>query len=661
MAKTLYPLPAVVNPPETVCVEIKVPNEPSHRQAFIGAVFNLTRWYSWQRDDNQTGKAVADVWMGVFMQMMTTFYDDCGCGIPDGGECNTLAMSHPSLSYSPNDPFQSPDYAPPGYVVPPWYNNAAIPLPGVQPGDAMVNAASIVAPLPLPGDFPRLRIPVSGTGEVEIEFVKIPLGGIAVIVVDDNILSSTIVDLSVRLDNEIQTIISTILSVFGVTIQGAAANTEVQEIVFTTPGDHHIDITFYPVLELDLSFVGYGGGIRRVTLCTDAEVGETPVPEIQIVNDCDLQWRPNSEADWITVGNVCGSDGADGADGAPGADGADGADGAPGADGQDGEDCDCDPEEIFEDPPPDGYPPEVPQKDARACPIAWGIQQRVVDNWAFNLERVLFAPIVITSGLAVETVVQDRAFNFSQLVQLEVWYSNYALLPGTQHQTKAQAHLDRMFGGGVVELIRNMIYCGVLTAGGRMTDTVRDNLSAQFKALEDGDDFWNSVGDHFIAVPDWMYDEWEIRGAYEYADATTYPCDDLTCSGVPCDCGGQTIITEDPIAVLSNVVTVGDRTTYMSNDAFRFDSDGILEFILPAEVCLFDLNFNNPDGGQLGSRLCQLFVNGENLGYAPPPTTSSQSWGSVLLGAERKCTTIRLECDTGLHFIDFMRIDYCFE
>lgn len=63
---------------------------------------------------------------------------------------------------------------------------------------------------------------------------------------------------------------------------------------------------------------------------------EETVAEFRI-DDCDLQWRENSDSDWISLGNVCGADGADGATGATGAAGATGSTGATGATGEPGE------------------------------------------------------------------------------------------------------------------------------------------------------------------------------------------------------------------------------------------------------------------------------------------------------------------------------------
>jgi hypothetical protein len=55
-------------------------------------------------------------------------------------QCNDILPNDALvITYEPNDPFQTPDYTPPVYLLPPWYTNPLIPIPSVLPTDAMVN------------------------------------------------------------------------------------------------------------------------------------------------------------------------------------------------------------------------------------------------------------------------------------------------------------------------------------------------------------------------------------------------------------------------------------------------------------------------------------------------------------------------------------------
>ena len=55
-------LPAVVDPVETVCVQIQVPKDDAHIQAFFGALQALGMWWNWERDDSKTALDTSIVW-----------------------------------------------------------------------------------------------------------------------------------------------------------------------------------------------------------------------------------------------------------------------------------------------------------------------------------------------------------------------------------------------------------------------------------------------------------------------------------------------------------------------------------------------------------------------------------------------------------------------
>lgn len=64
-----FPLPANPFPPDTVCYQIEVPNDPAYIQAFYGVLYDLTLWLSWQRDSAHTGRLAAmrmkEMWLSV--------------------------------------------------------------------------------------------------------------------------------------------------------------------------------------------------------------------------------------------------------------------------------------------------------------------------------------------------------------------------------------------------------------------------------------------------------------------------------------------------------------------------------------------------------------------------------------------------------------------
>lgn len=62
-------LPAVVDPPERLCVQIMIPKERMHIAAFRGALLNLAAAYKWSDDAGHTAKDVALIWRDVISKI----------------------------------------------------------------------------------------------------------------------------------------------------------------------------------------------------------------------------------------------------------------------------------------------------------------------------------------------------------------------------------------------------------------------------------------------------------------------------------------------------------------------------------------------------------------------------------------------------------------
>lgn len=228
---------------------------------------------------------------------------DCAPSVDEDPECENYPPDALFIEYAPNDPFQTPDLTPDGYLLPPWYNNPAIPLPGVLPGDAMVNFLALPSFLNLETivevGLPRVHIEFTGEGQVEIEFVKVIQGGYVRIVQDANELDQTLIDLN----SQALADVTPIETLFDIVIGESLSQTEIAEFHFDTAGIHSLDITFFPQIGTDV-IVGMGGGIRRVTLCGLEQTGTTNMPQFQVV-DCELQWRPNAGAEWEVLIDLC--------------------------------------------------------------------------------------------------------------------------------------------------------------------------------------------------------------------------------------------------------------------------------------------------------------------------------------------------------------------
>lgn len=197
--------------------------------------------------------------------------EDCPSDPCEDG-CIDYLPNSSFIRYEPNDPFRTPLLVPPGYTIIPWYTNPLIPLPGVIPTDAMVNQLSVAAPaLPLSG-FPRFSFEFDGRGEVEIELVNVPAGGFCLVVTDENVLNVKIVNTSSNILDILS--LAGILAALGIDAEDAnVVDTDVVEIDVPDVGHHRIDVTFLPNFGGE-TLLGFGGGLRRVTLCGPVQVVE---------------------------------------------------------------------------------------------------------------------------------------------------------------------------------------------------------------------------------------------------------------------------------------------------------------------------------------------------------------------------------------------------
>lgn len=302
-----------------------------------------TRWYS------PTNQPIDIQWIheltdGIADKLMRQ--DDCPEDACDDG-CTEYLPAAGFITYSPNDPFRTPDFTPTGYLLPPWYNNPAIPLPGVISTDAMVNFLGIPNAFAIPtAGFPRARINYSGTGEIEIEFVQVPQGGLVLIVIDDNPVSAQFLDLTSIGAAEIASL-GFVLGAIGIETDAQVVNTTVWEYDEPNPGPHHIDVTFLPNVGItDELVIGFGGGIRKVTLCGNEIGADMPTIEFRFTGGCALEVSYNGGLDfmpvpgWDTYAADCftGPAGPAGEDGAAGQAGPAGPEGPAGPTGPAGED-----------------------------------------------------------------------------------------------------------------------------------------------------------------------------------------------------------------------------------------------------------------------------------------------------------------------------------
>jgi len=67
--KMFWPLPRTVDTIPRLCYQVEVPNDERHIAAFMGAIYGLSRWYNWERDETHTAKDIAEVWRDIMTKV----------------------------------------------------------------------------------------------------------------------------------------------------------------------------------------------------------------------------------------------------------------------------------------------------------------------------------------------------------------------------------------------------------------------------------------------------------------------------------------------------------------------------------------------------------------------------------------------------------------
>lgn len=284
-----WTLPTVINPEGRRCVMIEVPDERFHIAAFRGAMLHLAEAYKWADDPDHTAREVALVWRGIIDAM------EWGCGVPED-ECRNFTPAASFVTWEPQNPYTEPNLVPSGYILPPFYVVYDNTLPewlGYEVGDVLTDLTRFYGGTGVITDpesgFARFRITVTGTGIVQIYFLNVPLGGMALVTQDGDPLTFSLVELQVDI------------------IAFPIENNEqiIHEVTFDTEGEHFIDVTFVPRVDESITFFNYGGGIRKIKLCGFEEAEEAMVFDIRQKPDapCIIQKTDNG-VDWVDRVNM---------------------------------------------------------------------------------------------------------------------------------------------------------------------------------------------------------------------------------------------------------------------------------------------------------------------------------------------------------------------
>lgn len=258
----------------------------------------------------------------------------------ENGGCIELLPDSGYIEFYPSNPFTQPEYVPFPYQNHPFHIGDHPIMTGLDPTDVIAPYTSIIPSITdIPGLvgelvtwgfsqvddlddwlnlsvdstknlFPRFKFRFTGKGEVELHLLKIPVGGMAYILLDGQLPGKFLPMSSLDpLDfDSWKSLLSTIGLGF---LTGNLFQEQIYEVKVETEGDHVIDVIFIPGVDYvppDIS-IGWGAGLRKITLCGgEMQPIVNFTPEFRIEN-CILQWRKAANADWVDLGNVCGEKG----------------------------------------------------------------------------------------------------------------------------------------------------------------------------------------------------------------------------------------------------------------------------------------------------------------------------------------------------------------
>jgi hypothetical protein len=85
-----FTLPDIVNPPDSLCFQIRVPNERWHLVAFFGVLFDLTQWINWELDSTHKATQAAQVWKKIWLDLQSQ-----SCEVP--AQVGTFSFEESSM------------------------------------------------------------------------------------------------------------------------------------------------------------------------------------------------------------------------------------------------------------------------------------------------------------------------------------------------------------------------------------------------------------------------------------------------------------------------------------------------------------------------------------------------------------------------------------
>lgn len=206
-----------------------------------------------------------------FLQIIVNFLKGLHCPpeLEDEAGCINFFPYASFVEFLEQNPYNEPDLVPEGYLFPPFLVNTEFTYPALL-GYLATDVMVVPAAVPVFGDwgdllalhFPTIVLHVVGTGQVEVDFLNVVLGGQVIVKVGG---APNILDL---VDGIFETGVKIID--LGQDVTAIPPESDIiiaEEIPIDAPEGTDVYFVFIPKLDVSTEFFGMGGGVRRIGLC----------------------------------------------------------------------------------------------------------------------------------------------------------------------------------------------------------------------------------------------------------------------------------------------------------------------------------------------------------------------------------------------------------
>lgn len=264
-----------------------------------------TRWYKgdYSQDFDETEIDTITALAASIQDKLVNGLDDCiEC---QEGDCIEYAPNASFIDWSPSTPGDVNDI-PSGYRENPWYIIDQSIIGGYVPGDVLCDANSTMPQsvwdylsIVFTSGAPRFRVHVDGPGQVELHLLRIAFGGIALVWQDDDYTTADVVDLQSYSLGDLAPGTVDLLTFIDNAIDQDFSDILIHERFFETDGPHHIDVSFLPILDANITQLGWGGGLRKVVLCGFDSMAI--VPQFRQTENCVLEFSGDGGDTWLPI------------------------------------------------------------------------------------------------------------------------------------------------------------------------------------------------------------------------------------------------------------------------------------------------------------------------------------------------------------------------